>query len=204
MFNLMKKDFLLQKRLLIVYVILLIFYLRADFNIVFSVVMISSLFVMNSHYYDEKDKANMLLNSLPYTKKEIVSSKYIEALLSAVIVILLFVIGQYVVDSSLVNFSFIQIISCFLGTMIFTAFYLPFFYKFTQQYILIGFSAVIVLVVISARPITEFVVSNFPETIQTLQEMATFQIYSMVTILVLIIYGFSWILSIKIYSNKAF
>lgn len=204
MFNLIKKDFLLQKRLLIVYVILLIIYLRADLSIVFTVVTISSLFVMNSHYYDEKDKANILLNSLPYTKKEIVSAKYIEASLSAAVFIVLFVIAQYVMDSSLGNFSFIQIISCFLGTMIFTAFYLPFFYKFTQQYILIGFSAVIVLVVISARPITEFVVSNFPETIQTLQEMATFQIYSMVTILVLIIYGFSWILSIKIYSNKAF
>ena len=204
MFNLMKKDFLLQKRLLIVYVILLIFYLRADFNIVFSVVMISSLFVMNSHYYDEKDKANMLLNSLPYTKKEIVSSKYIEALLSAVIVILLFVIGQYVVDSSLVNFSFIQIISCFLGTMVFTAFYLPFFYKFTQQYLLIGFSTFVVIVLITARPILEFVLSNFPEAIQTLQGMATFQLYSIMTILVIISYGFSWILSIKIYSNKAF
>lgn len=204
MFNLIKKDFLLQKRLLIVYVILLIMYLRADLSIVFTVVTISSLFVINSHYYDEKDKANILLNSLPYTKKEIVSAKYIEASLSAAVFIVLFVIAQYVMDSSLGNFSFIQIISCFLGTMIFTAFYLPFFYKFTQQYILICFSAVIVLVVILARPITEFVVSNFPETIQTLQEMATFQIYSMVTILVLIIYGFSWILSIKIYSNKAF
>lgn len=204
MFNLIKKDFILQKRLLIVYVILLIIYLRADFNIVFSVVMISSLFVINSHYYDEKDKANILLNSLPYTKKEIVSSKYIEALLSAVIVILLYIIGQYILGSSLGNFSFMQIISCFLGIMLFTAFYLPFFYKFTQQYLLVAFSALVVIVIIAARPILEFVMSNFAETIQLLQSMATIQLYSIMTTLVIIIYIISWLLSIKIYSNKAF
>lgn len=203
MFNLMKKDFILQKRLLIVYIILLIFYLRADFSIVFSVVMISSLFVMNSHYYDEKDKANILLNSLPYTKKEIVSSKYIEALLSAVIVILIYFIGQYIVDSSLV-FSFKQIIPCFLGTMLFTAFYLPFFYKFTQQYLLVAFSALVVIGIITARPIQEFVMANFEETIQLLQNLATIQLYGIMTILVIFIYVISWLLSIKIYSNKAF
>lgn len=203
MFNLMKKDFILQKRLLIVYIILLIFYLRADFSIVFSVVMISSLFVMNSHYYDEKDKANILLNSLPYTKKEIVSSKYIEALLSAVIVILIYFIGQYIVDSSLV-FSFKQIIPCFLGTMLFTASYLPFFYKFTQQYLLVAFSALVVIGIITARPIQEFVMANFAETIQLLQNLATIQLYGIMTILVIFIYVISWLLSIKIYSNKAF
>lgn len=204
MLNLIKKDFILQKRLLIVYVILLIIYLRADLNIVFSVVMISSLFVINSHYYDEKDKANILLNSLPYTKKEIVSSKYTEALLSAAIIILLYVIGQYTLDNSLGNISFIQITSCFLGIMLFTAFYLPFFYKFTQQYVLVAFSALVVIVIITARPILEFVMSNFAETIQLLQSMATIQLYSIMTILVIFIYVISWLLSIKIYSNKAF
>lgn len=204
MFNLMKKDLILQKRLLIVYVVLLIIYLRSDLSIVFSVVMISSLFVINSHYYDEKDKANILLNSLPYSRKEVVSSKYIGALLFAVIVMLVYVIGQYFVDSSFVNLSYKQIISCFIGTMLFTAFYLPFFYKFTQQYLLVAFSGFFVIVIITVQPISEFIMSNFQETIQLLQSMATIQLYSIMTILVIIIYSFSWILSIKIYSNKAF
>lgn len=204
MFNLMKKDFLLQKRLLILYVGLLIFYLWSDFNIVISVVMISSLFIMNSHYYDEKDKANIFLNSLPYTKKEIISSKYIEGLLTTAIVLVGYIIGQFVVNSSLVSFSFEQVVLCFIGTMVFTAFYLPFFYKFTQQYLLVAFSIIVVLLVILIRPIMELILSNFPEAIQTLQGLATIQLFSISFILVTAIYVVSWLVSIKIYSNKAF
>lgn len=77
MFNLIKKDLILQKNLLLVYLLVLVLLLSSGFHFGFIVVLLSSLFLFNSQYYDDKEKSHVLLNSLPYTRKEIVSSKYV-------------------------------------------------------------------------------------------------------------------------------
>lgn len=204
MFNLMRKDFILQKDRLIIYLGLLLFYLWSDFYIVISVGFITSLFVMNSHYYDEREKINIMLNSLPYTRKEIVSAKYIEAIIVTAIVLIFTIIGKSIFDGTLISVTMEEIILCFIGTMIFTAIYLPFFFKFTQQYLLVAFAMLFVIVVMVARIVIDWFSPSLTKMIQFLKSLPAIELYSIAIIVVILFYAISWMLSIRIYSKKAF
>lgn len=204
MLNLMKKDIILQKHLLLVYLGLILLYLYVDINYVVSVVMTSSLFVLHSHYYDEKDKANMLLNSLPYTRKEIVSSKYIEAILILIPVIAISVLGNTIMNGGELTVTFTSLFACIIGTMMFTAFYLPFTYKFSQQYLMIATSFLIGLVIVFMPAINRFVMTKFSTQINDLKSVSDVQLIGVIGVISILIYAVSWKMSISIYSKKSF
>lgn len=201
MLNLMKKDLILQKYLIVFYLVLFIAYLQLEINFIISVVMVSSLFVMNSHYYDEKNKAVQLINSLPYTKKEIVSSKYLEAIFATLVVIAIGFLVQLVSQTSF-EISFFTIIGCLAGTMIFTGIYLPIFYKFKQQYLLVLASIGIAVVIVYMPRILNFIITKFAGEIDYLKAVSDLELYGYLTIASVIIYSLSWLTSLKIYSKK--
>lgn len=47
-------------------------------DVAYVIIICSAVFVINTYQSDDKDNANILVNSLPYTRKEIISSKYVE------------------------------------------------------------------------------------------------------------------------------
>jgi len=55
--------------------------------------------------YDEKDNANILLNSLPYTRKEIVSSRYVGVLIFTSLFIMLTYGGSFLLNGKETPFS---------------------------------------------------------------------------------------------------
>ncbi len=72
MLNLILKDILIQKNILIIYIATIILYLMVNVPSVYIVFIYSIVFVLSAFSNDEKDNANILLNSLPYTRREIV------------------------------------------------------------------------------------------------------------------------------------
>lgn len=208
MFNLILKDFYAQKLLMLLYLGIMAIYMFSGLNSSFIVAIISALFVMNSHYYDEKDKTNIFLNSLPFTRKEIVSSKYIGSLVFTTITILVFIglkgISQIISQDSVELFNIELIILSYLLVMLFTSVYLPFFYKFTQQYLLVIFSAVFILVMFSIRYIYDFVMKNFSGVIDFFSSLSTGYLYILLTVITIIVFAISWFMSIKIYERKDF
>lgn len=203
MLNLIRKDLILQKYLIIFYLIIFIVYLQFEINFIISVIMVTSLFVMNSHYYDEKSKAVQLINSLPYSKKEIVSSKYIEAILATLIVVAIGFIIQLVSQTSF-KISFFTVMGCLAGTMIFTGIYLPIFYKFKQQYLLVIASIGIIVIIVYMPKVINFFITNYAGQIDYLKNISNLELYGYLTIGSLVIYSLSWLASLKIYSKKAF
>ena len=204
MFKLIKKDFILQKKMLAVYLVILAFCLYSDYNLVFIVMIVSSLFVMNSHYYDEKDNAHILLNSLPYTRKEIVSSKYIGAILFSLIVIPLSIAGQLIIDNAMLQEPLKIIILSLLLVLFFTAFYLPFFYKFTQQYLLVGFTFIFILLIFLVNKLPLFLSEHFAGTVKFVSELNDVTLLSSLSLIAVVCYLVSWMLSVHIYQKKAF
>ncbi|MEC1446936.1 ABC-2 transporter permease [Bacillus haynesii] len=81
MFNLIRKDIVLQKKTLAVLFLGLCVYLTLDVSPIWVGIAFSIAIFMNAISIDEKSSIHMLLNSLPYTRKEIVSSKYIVVVL---------------------------------------------------------------------------------------------------------------------------
>lgn len=204
MLNLIKKDLLLQRHLLIFYIGLALLYIYIDIPLFVTIILTNSLFVLHSHYYDEKDKSNLLLNSLPYSRKEIVSSKYVEAILILIPVSIINYIGQFIFNRAEFEFSITTIVGALIGTMLFTAFYLPFFYRFKQQYLIIFMSGLIGITIALMPAIIRVMNKYFISQIEWIMNMDEFQLYSLLGAISLLLYALSWKLTVTIYSKRSF
>ncbi len=204
MFSLIRKDFLLQKHIVLLYIAMLTFFPLLDKSPVFVGFIFSLSIIMTTYSFDEKDNINILLNSLPYTRKEIVSSKYIGALLFTLLFISVMYVGDVVLNGNKASFLVKEMLLIIGLVMITTSFLLPFLYRFKMQYL---HMAMVALVVIYLFTIT-FFIKNLHDVIReltrkflTLQEI---QIYFVAILTVIILYIGSWLLSIRIYDRKVF
>src|SRR5699024_2873618 len=99
MFNLMRRDLIIQKWQLLIFIPFILVFILTNKHPILTFLVSSIYIPFNAYYYDEKAETNILLNSLPYTRKEIVASRYFSAivymLLSIVLVSLfLFIFGK--------------------------------------------------------------------------------------------------------------
>lgn len=207
MLDLIMKDVRVQKNHLIVYLVLVGGFLLLDFPNVYNAVLVSLAFIMNTLYYDMKDQVNILINSLPYTRKEIVNSKYVGTLLYTTGVVLLFCIGHFLINGNTFPFSLKDILLVFGWVMLTTSFSIPCSYIFKPQHVLMGMFILLFIYLFIIKLIYFFFMKDFrlfKAVINWLMKTPDVQLYLMGGIFVLILFGLSWLLSIRIYERKAF
>lgn len=202
MFNLIRKDILLQKTTLMILLPGLFVYLILEASSIWVGILFSIAIIMNAYTTDEKSSINMLLNSLPYTRREIVSSKYIGAIIFTCAIVFIIFIGNLIIHQEIVawkNLLFIVSVVMVAISLLF-----PFSYKFKSQYMLIAslvsFGAYLV-VINSFIPNLTDKIRGFVQTLLTLQAP---QFYLIIGLSVLVLYACSWLLSIRIYGKKVF
>ncbi|MFJ7953758.1 ABC-2 transporter permease [Lysinibacillus sp. NPDC096418] len=204
MFSLIRKDLFLQKYTLMIYIPILLLAPLLDKSSVLVGFIFSIAFIMTTCSFDEKDNINILLNSLPYTRKEIVGSKYIGALLFTLLFVIVMYVGDFLLNGNNVLFLWKEMMLIISLVMITTSFIIPFLYRFKMQYFHIALG---VLAAIWLFTITFFiknlhdVLSELTRKFLTLQET---QIYLIAIVTVILIYMGSWLLSIRIYEKKVF
>lgn len=89
MFHLIKRDVILQKKQLLIFIPFILFFIFMDVHPVLTFLVASVFIPFNTYAYDEKAETNILLNSLPYTRKEIIASRYLGAIFYMSIAIVL-------------------------------------------------------------------------------------------------------------------
>ncbi|WP_208588714.1 ABC-2 transporter permease [Gracilibacillus suaedae] len=202
MCNLIWKDIVLQKKGSLILLPALFGYIVYNpsyiwIGFVFSVVIILDVFAK-----DEDSAVNKLLNSLPYTRREVVSSKYIGAIIFTLLVVFAMFIGGLLFHREVPAWKETMLMVSL--SMIAISFILPFLYKFKTQYI---FRAFLFLFVVYMIVINTFIknlndiLREFVQTILTLQDPSVFL---MMILSIIVLYSFSWLLSIRIYRNKVF
>ena len=204
MYNLIRKDFLIQKNMLIVHIaILLLFPLLVGANVYVAFVF-SLSFILSACSVDEKDNINILLNSLPYTRKEIVSSKYIGALLFTLLAVIVMYAGDFLLNGENELFLWKEMLLVIGLVMLTTSFLIPFLFRFKMQYLHIAMGAIVVIYFFTVG----FFIKNLNDILReltrrflTLQET---QIYLVAILTVVLLYIGSWLLSIRIYERKIF
>ncbi|MBN3526167.1 ABC-2 transporter permease [Paenibacillus apiarius] len=204
MFNLILKDILIQKKIIIFYIATIILYLLVDTSLVLIGFIYSVVFIMNAYSYDEKDNVNILLNSLPYTRKEIVSSKYIGSLISTSLIIIITYVGDFLLNGKEVLFSWREILLIIGLVMVAISFMLPISYKFKTQHLLIASAALFGIYMVTINflfPTLNDTLRELTQEFMTLQET---QFYFLTILMVSILYIGSWLLSIRIYEKKVF
>ncbi|MFF2178427.1 ABC-2 transporter permease [Lysinibacillus sp. NPDC058147] len=204
MINLIFKDVLIQKNVILFYIATIIIYLFADVSPILIVPLYSLVFINMTFSYDEKDNANILLNSLPYTRKEIVTSKYVGALIFTALFLMITYVGNYIINGTGTSFSWKAILLIIGLVMVAISFMLPVFYKFKRQYLVIASGALVGIYLVTIK----FFVPNFNDKLRELtQKFITLQetqMYFLAIFTIVILYIGSWLLSIRIYERKAF
>ena len=161
-------------------------------------------FITQTFAYDEKDNANILLNSLPYTRKEIVSSKYIGSLIYTSLIIFITSIGDFFLNGKEVLFLWKDILLIIGLVMVTLSFILPIFYKFKTQSLMIAVGALFGIYILIIKFLSPSLNGTLRELIQKFMTLQETQMYFVAILTIIILYVGSWLLSIRIYARKVF
>lgn len=202
MFNLIRKDIVLQKKTLAASFLVLCVYLMLDISPIWVGVVFSIVISMYAFSIDEKSSIHILLNSLPYTRKEIVSSKYIVVVLFTSMVAAAILIVHFIIHREFAIWKDILLMVAIVMTA--ASFMLPFCYKFKSNYLLIASIVAFGLYMLTVNFVVQNLNDQIREFIHMLLTLQNTYLYLIVAISVLTLYGCSWLLSIRIYRNKVF
>ena len=202
MLNLIRKDIVIQKKTLIGTLLLLIVYLLLGISSIWIGTIFSIILIMNAYKMDEKSSINILLNSLPYTRKEIVSSKYIGAFIFTCLVVFTTFIGELILHQELTIWKdMLFIVSLVMVAM---SLIFPLSYKYKSQYMMISSLVLFAIYMF----LLNFFIPNLNDIIREFVQMAlnlqTTQFYLYIALSIITLYTCSWLLSIRIYERKVF
>ncbi|MFC5711783.1 ABC-2 transporter permease [Thalassorhabdus alkalitolerans] len=201
MFNLIRRDVILQKRQLWIYLPFISFIIIMDSHPAL-IFLVASVFIpFNSFAYDEKAQTNILLNSLPYTRKEIIASRYIGAIVYMILAIVVTSLALFV-SNTLFSATDIAIASGLF--LLFSAFTFPLFYIFKPGYISYVVLITFLLLAGIGPPIFIFLAENLTAITDFISSLSTPFIYTGATVIVLFFYAVSWGITTIIYQRKAF
>ncbi|GAB0171336.1 ABC-2 transporter permease [Lysinibacillus sp. CTST325] len=161
-------------------------------------------FITMSFSYDEKDNANILLNSLPYTRKEIVSSKYIGSLIYTSLIIFITYLGNFFLNGKEVLFLWKDILLIIGLVMVAISFILPICYKFKTQSLMIAVGTLFGIYMVIVNYLSPTLKDTLKELIQKFLTLQETQMYFVAILTIIILYVGSWLLSIRIYTRKVF
>ncbi|MEK3821307.1 ABC-2 transporter permease [Cytobacillus sp. FSL W8-0315] len=201
MFNLIRRDVILQKRQLLIFIPFILFFIimGAQPALIF---LVASIFIpFNTYAYDEKAETNILLNSLPYTRREIIASRYLGALLYMILSI-------GIASLALLAFNKpFSITDIAIGSglfLLFAAFTFPLFHLFKSGYITTVVLISFLLLTYLSGTIVSFINENLTVITDFIFSLSTQLLYMGAAAVILTFYAVSWGVTTVIYQRKAF
>ncbi|MGE6631840.1 ABC-2 transporter permease [Bacillus sp. NPDC077027] len=201
MFNLIRRDLILQKKQLIIFPPFVLFFIIMDVHPALTFLIASVFIPFNTYAYDEKAETNILLNSLPYTRKEIIASRYLGALVYMILAIGL---------TSLALFSFGRLFTMTdiaIGSglfLLFAACTFPLFYILKPGYITTMVLISFILLTAIGPPIVMYLAEHLTVITHFIMNLSIPVLYTGSAIVIMVVYMMSWGLSTVIYLRKAF
>ncbi|MGE7543845.1 ABC-2 transporter permease [Sporosarcina newyorkensis] len=201
MFNLIRRDVILQKRLLLTFIPFIAFFIIMDSHPAL-IFLVASIFIpFNAYGYDEKAETNILLNSLPYTRREIIASRYLGAIIYMILAIGVTSLALFALDKS---FTMTDIAIGGGLFLLFSAFTFPLFHIFKPgnitTVVLIGF----ILLTGVVPPIVMFFAEHLTAITDFIVNVPTTYLYWGAAAIILVAYTVSWGVTTTIYQRKAF
>ncbi|HLR68497.1 MAG TPA: ABC-2 transporter permease [Virgibacillus sp.] len=201
MFNLIRRDVILQKKLLLTYFPFIAFFIIMDSHPALTFLVASIFVPFNSFFYDKQAETNILLNSLPYTRKEIIASRYLGAIVFMVLSIGVTSLALFVWNKSFTTADIAIAGGLFL---IFVAFTFPLFYIFKSEHI---FTVVLISFILLAGigpPIVMFLAEHLTAVTDFIVSLSIPALYTGAAAVILTLYVVSWGITTIIYQRKAF
>ncbi len=200
MFNLIRRDVIIQKKHLIGFIPFVLFFIIMNAHPALTFLVASVFIPFNTFDYDKKAETNILLNSLPYTRLEIIAARYIGAIVYMVLAISLTSVALFIFNKS---FTLIDIAIGGSLFLIFVALAFPMFYIFKGNITMIIILSFILLVGI-VPPAVYYLAEQFPAITNFILSLSNSTLYISTTIIIAILYAVSWIATSLIYQRTAF
>ena len=203
MFNLIKKDFVIQKTQILLFIPFIMFFaIFGDHMSPAFIFLMAGMYIpINGYIYDERVESNIFLNSLPYTRKEIVAAKYIGA-----IAYMILSIGIAGIILKVFNYDYmIRDIAIAAGLfLIFVAFAFPLFYILKPGYIGLAILIGVIFFAVVLPPIFRFLAEHLTTITDFLTSLSTITLYLSGAAISISFYLISWMVSQIIYQRKVF
>lgn len=167
-------------------------------GIVFGIVMSVNLFAI-----DEKKSAQLLLNSLPFTRKEIVSSKYIAAFLYIMCIIATISVLHLIVNQAIPNMYHLLMIGI-MSLLVDLRFFIRLPIDSAVNTLRFYLSVFLRVYLLCVRLFIPNINDQIRAFVGYLSSASQPMIYAYIFVGTVIFYSISWLLSIRIYSKKVF
>ncbi|AUD15069.1 MULTISPECIES: ABC-2 transporter permease [unclassified Planococcus (in: firmicutes)] len=201
MFNLIRRDVILQKRQLLLFIPAILFFIIMGAPPILTILVASIFIPFNTYAYDEKVETNILLNSLPYTRREIIASRYLGAIVYMVLAIGITSLALFVFNTPFT----LTDISIGSGLfLLFAALTFPLFQILKPGYITTVILATFILLTFLARPIGLFIAEHLTGMIDFIVNLSVTTLYTWATLIIVGLYLTSWGITTLIYQRKAF
>lgn len=207
MLGLVYKDLMVMRRTLLLYGAMGIVYgiiaIYGDqYGMVFALMMIVSAMVpVSAISYDERSKWDKIVNTMPLSRKEIVLSKYLLAiLLTAISSVIIFAFYMLVPEMPLEEKAVITAVMAMMA-MIYQAALMPVMFKFGSEKGRTMMLAILFVPAVLIFAIGEMNIIDVNAAISFLERNEAMIPYLMAGF-VLVIYSLSMALSVKIYEKK--
>ena len=221
MLNLIKKDFLLQKKSIyfaIGYAIFIFIAFQdpvfANFKYIMSSTAISYIIIMTAAAHEEKNNSDIILNSLPVSRKTIIRSRYLMFLASIVLTLLLtgiigFLFSLAGLPENQPLISFADISSVLISVSLLSGIYYPLFVKFGSRYMRIFNSFLFLAIFFTPSFLASYIMENKSQQwVREIVEKATAVpetgYYVFALILSACILSISYLITLRLYENKDF
>lgn len=216
MFSLVLKDILIQKKYVLfslLYTCFFTFIFKSNLNpsMVFGMipVMVAYMLIIGACGYDDKNKCEIMLNSLPINRINLVISKYLSAFVFIFMgLFLTFTITTILNLSGFIHFNRLMnledILGPIIGILILSSLYFPCYFKLGYQksryFLIAAFFAIFAV----SSFLGEVVVkgSNRPSFIICLNSQPNWLITTFIIIIAFMILLISMLLSVRFYINK--
>lgn len=215
MLALILKDIALQKKYIALSLVYVLIFLLAFQNsdvssLTISLIIVAYTLVNTSAAMEDKSKADILLNSLPISRRKLVLEKYLNVLVYMVIASIYYLIVTTVIN--ILNLP-INISPIKLNTLLFSIFsvilminiYFPVLFKYGYLKSRIVSFIMFFGIIFSSSSLFKYIENNINIKFNTIFEsLSESYIMALFIGLTLIITFFSYMLSVKIYTNREF
>ncbi|MBB4824888.1 hypothetical protein HNO89_002114 [Sporosarcina luteola] len=209
MLLLIKKDLVIHKLSWLLYFAMLLFFMMFNKDVLFVVAIMSAIVIMNTFHFDELANGNKLWNSLPFTRKEIVSARYNTLLVVLIIVTTVAMAAARIINgewssafSSLAIWE--EVIGSFIVMTVSASIFFPLVYKFAQKKTIFTFVLLFIGTSIAGAYAVSYLYKYLIESTSIIQSMGNGLYWATLAFGSLVCYVLSWGLSLKIYKAKEF
>jgi ABC-2 type transport system permease protein len=140
MYGLIKKDIMVQKKVVMVAVLLIIYFMfffhsEGPTGLIAGITVVTYILTIGASTIDDRNKSEILLNSLPIKRRTIVLAKYLSALIFAtcaivVYSIIYFIVGIFQIPFNVISFSFEGLVGSYVAIALLCSINLPIIFKF--------------------------------------------------------------------------